>query len=161
MSNTLNASIGWSRRTEAASAGREAAERANVQLASSSARLAIVLGSSWFDQQRLLDGVRAVLADTPLVGCSTAGEIGPEGPTSRSCVVLLLGADEPAWSIGMGEAVDRLPRVAGQQAAYSALRDYRGGPRTGFLLFVDGMVVSQTDVVRGIQEVLGTSSLVI
>jgi hypothetical protein len=64
-------------------------------------------------------------------------------------------------SIGLGERVDLHPRDAGQQAALAAARDFRGSPRSGFLLFGDGLVTNYADVVRGIQEVLGTSAVIV
>jgi hypothetical protein len=161
MPESITAAIGWSHRTDADAAGKEAAESALSKLSSLGPRLAVVFGSSWLDQWRLLHGVCSALGDIPLVGGSTAGEITPRGPTSHSCVVVLVAANAPAWSIGMGEAVDRAPREAGQQAAYGAMRDFRGSARSGFLLIGDGLVESYTDVVRGIQEVLGTSSLIV
>jgi hypothetical protein len=101
-----------------------------------------------------------VLGDVPIVGESTAGEIVPEGPVSHSCVVVLLGSPSIACSLGVGEAVDRSPREAGQQAAYAAAREFKGGTRAGLLLFGDGLLTCYADVVRGIREVLGTSFLV-
>lgn len=62
--------------------------------------------------------------------------------------------------MGAGERIDRSPRGAGQQAARAALRDFHGTPRTGFLLVGDGLVTNFADVMRGLQEVLGTSSLI-
>ncbi len=161
MSETITAAIGWSSNPHALTAGQEAAAQAAAHLPGQGQRLAILLGSSWFDQSQLLQGVRATLGDIPVIGESTAGEIVPQGLLSHSCVVMLLASTAPAWSIGIGEAVDRAPREAGQQAAYGAMREFRGSPRTGFLLFGDGLVTSYTDVVRGIQEVLGTSFLVV
>jgi hypothetical protein len=75
--------------------------------------------------------------------------------------VLLLGSDAIACSVGLGERVDENPREAGQQAAYSAIREFHGNSRIGFLLFGDGLVTSYASVVRGLQEVLGTSSLIV
>lgn len=146
--------------TDAAEAGREAAERARMQLAMPGPYFALVFASSWFDQFALLHGVRSVLHKTALIGASTAGEITPDGPMSHSCVVLLVGSETLLWSVGIGEGLDRVPREAGQQAAYTALQGFRGTQRSGFLLLGDGLVTSYADVVRGIQEVLGTNSLI-
>ena len=123
-------------------------------------QLALVFGSSWFDQVLLLQGVRSVLGAVPLAGETTAGEITPEGPVSHSCVVVLLSSEGAVCSVGLGEKVDRMPREAGQQAAYAALREFQGKSRVGLLMFGDGLVTSYADVVRGLQEVLGTSSLI-
>jgi len=124
-------------------------------------KLAIVFGSSWFDQHQLLQGIRSVLGTVPIAGVSTAGEILPEGPVSHTCIVMLLACPGLSCSVGLGEAVDRAPREAGQQAAFAAIRDLRGTPRVGLLLFGDGLVTTYGDVVRGIQEVLGTSALIV
>ena len=161
MSEPLTATIGWSRRPNAGEAGKEAAEVALARLSSRWPRLAVVFASSWFDQSPLLLGVRSVLSDIPIVGASTAGEIIPEGPISHSCVVLLIASDTLACGVGIGEDVDRAPREAGQRAAYSATQEFRGSPRTGFLLFGDGLIASYADVIRGLQEVLGTNSLIV
>ncbi|MBI1992229.1 MAG: FIST C-terminal domain-containing protein [Candidatus Omnitrophica bacterium] len=160
MPEAITATVGWSERSEALLAGKEAAESALRKLSSLKPKLAIVFGSSWFNQPQLLQGIRSVLGQLPLVGQSTAGEIVSRGPISHSCVVLLIASDVLTCSVGLGERVDRAPREAGQQAAYAAVRQFRGGARVGCLLFGEGLVTSYADVVRGIQEILGTSFLI-
>ncbi len=160
MSEAFSATVGWSAGADPARTGREAAEKALEQL-SVPPTLALMFGSSWFNQGTLLQGVRAVLGDVPLAGESTAGEIVPEGPLSHSCVVMLIASPLMACSVGVADTVDRMPRDAGHRAAQMALQGFRGNTRTGFLLFGDGLVTSYADVVRGIQEVLGTGSLIV
>lgn len=160
MSETISAAFGQSTKSDAEQAGREAVKTALIRL-SGKPKLAIVFGSSWLDQVRLLQGVHGVLGGVPIVGESTAGEISSAGPTSHSCIVLLIASEAISCSVGLGEGVDRDPREAGQQAASAALRGLTQSPRIGFLLFGDGLVTSYADVVRGLQEVLGTSSLIV
>ena len=161
MSETVTAAMGWSTKVNATEAGKEAAEAAWGRLSSPQPQLALVFGSSWFDQVPLLEGVRSVLGATPLVGESTAGEIVPGGPLSHSCVVMLLAGNALSCSIGVGTDIDRAPRAAGQQAASAAVREFHGSPRKGLLLLGDGLATSYADVVRGLQEVLGTSFLIV
>ena len=161
MTASLSASIGVSAHAEAEQAGREAAEAALAQAASSPPKLAIVFASSWFDQPALVSGVRSALGGVPLVGESTAGEIVASGPTSHSCVVVLLASDALMCGVGLGEGVDERPREAGQHAAYAASRELQGIQRAGFLLFGDGLITNYVEVVRGLQEVLGTNSLIV
>ncbi len=161
MPDTIVTAIGSSAHTNAAQAGREAAQHALSRLAALRPQVAFVFGSSWFDQEQLLVGVRSVLGTTPLVGGSTAGEITSDGPSRSSCVVMLVASSCLDWSVGAGEHVEQFPRDAGQQMATSALREFRGSPRMGLLLFGDGLVTSYAEVVRGVQEVLGTSSLIV
>lgn len=153
-------SIGWSGTANAFTAGQAAARMALQRLATHQAQCVLVFGSSWFDQAKLLEGVRTVFTTIPVAGGSTAGEIIPEGPRSHSCVVLAIAYDDIAASVGVGTEVERNPRLAGYQAAQQALRQFPGRSRSGFLLFGDGLLTGYAEVVRGIQEVLGTSSLV-
>ena len=160
MSQAMQVAIGYSARADALRAGREAAQRARAGLSSSGAQFALVFGSSWFQQEPLLQGIREVFHDVPFIGGSTAGEIVADGPVSHSCVVVLIASDELKWSIGVGKDVDTGPRKAGQTAAYAAAQRFRSQPRVGFLLFGDGLATGYAEVMRGIQEVLGTSSLI-
>ena len=157
----MTTTIGWSTHTDPLLAGREAAERAARRLSLHAPKLAIVFGSSWFDQRLLVDGVRSITGSTPLIGASTAGEIVPEGPISHSCVVVLIASNTLSIHVGMGEGMDRAPREAGRQAAALAIRDFNGASRRGFLLLADGLFTSYADVIRGLQEVLGTSFLIV
>ena len=153
-------STGWSAHPNALTAGEAAGQMCVQRMRGHRPRCAVVLASSWFDQAKLLEGLRRALPDVALVGGSTAGEILPEGPTSHHCVVLAIGDEELAVSTGLGEAADRDPRLAGHEAALQALRGFGGKTRSGFLLFGDGLLTGYTEVIRGIHEVLGTHSLV-
>lgn len=160
MSNGSLVSIGWSAAANAFAAGQAAARIALQGLGVRRARCAIVFGSSWFDQAKLLEGVRSVLEAIPIVGGSTAGEIIPEGPQSHSCVVFAVAYEDLFVSVGMGVDLERNPRLAGYQAAQQAIRQLDGHTRSAFLIFGDGLLTGYTEALRGIQEVLGTSSLV-
>ena len=161
MSETLSATIGWSAAGDAEKAGVEAAEAALENFPGGLPMLAIAFGSSWFDQAALLGGIRAVLHDTPVVGMSTAGEITPRGPVSHTCVIALIGSDTMACSFGATAPVDVSPRQAGQRAAYAALREFKPAtPRSGLVVFGDGLLTCYADVVRGIREALGTNFLI-
>ena len=153
--------MGWSAHPNATQAGKHAAQQALGSLGSQQPRLGFIFGSSWFNQPALLHGVRSALADVPLLGGSTAGEITPEGPASHSCVVLLLASEAIACSIGTGEYANIHPREAGQHAGQAALQAFHGSPRMGFLFFGDGLMTGTADVTRGLREALGTSSLVV
>lgn len=161
MPETNLVAIGWSANPDACAAGETAARIALKRLATRRAQGAIVFGSSWLDQSRMLEGVRSVLEAVPLIGGSTAGEITPEGPKSHGCAVLVVADEELVFSVGAGRDLERDPRLAGYQAAQQAMRQFATGQkRSGFLFFGDGLLTGYAEVLRGIQEVLGTSSLV-
>ena len=158
--STPFAAIGWSANPNAYMAGQLAARSAWQQLAPQRPVCGIVFGSSWFDQTHLLNGVKHVFQQVPVVGGSTAGEITPQGPKSHSCVVLALSSEQVAVSLGVGTGVRADPRLAGHQAAQQAVRHFPGKTRRGLILFGDGLSTGYAEVLRGVQEVLGTSSLV-
>src|SRR3989338_3512015 len=86
-------SIGWSAHPNSSTAGEAAGQMALQHMTGHRPRCAVVFASSWFDQVKLVEGLRRALPDVALVGGSTAGEILPEGPTSHHCVVLAIGAE--------------------------------------------------------------------
>lgn len=159
MSQLPKVAVGWSANADAFAAGESAARTAVQQLATRQVPCTMVFASSWLNQAALLRGVRSVIQG-PLIGGSTAGEITPEGPKTRSCVVLAIAQDGLTCSLGAGTDVERDPRLAGYHAAQDALKRFKGSKRTGFLLFGDGLLTGYAEVLRGIQEVLGTSFLV-
>ncbi|MBI3087682.1 MAG: FIST C-terminal domain-containing protein [Candidatus Omnitrophica bacterium] len=152
--------LGWSGSPSAFAAGQTAARAALKQLGKRRAQCAIVFGSSWFDQAQLLEGVRKVFTSAVLAGGSTAGEITPEGPTSHSCVVLALAENGMMASVGAGTNLEDDPRTAGYEAAQQAVHGLASKARSGMLLFGDGLLTGYAEALWGIQEVLGTSSLV-
>ena len=161
MAHVVSCAVGWSAADEAAAAGAEAVARALELLDGGDVRLAVAFGSSWFDQQELLEGLRTAIGNVPLVGGSTAGEIAPDGPHTRSCVVLLMASSAVTCSVGAGTRVEDDPRQAGHRVAYTAARHQADTHRMGFLFFADGLATSYTNVVRGMQEVLGNNALIV
>ena len=161
MSQGINASIGWSTASDAFQAGSEAARMAREHLQPLGPQIALVFGSSWFDQAQLVRGVRSVVGSVALIGGSTAGEIVSSGPLTHSCAVLLLSSVMLAWGLGAGKGIAADPRRAGQQAAFDAVKGLSATQRIGFLFFGDGLATSYAEVVRGVQEVLGTSFLIV
>ena len=158
---TSLASVGWSAEANPATAGESAAHAALQGLGGTQPACAMVFASSWLDQVKVIEGIRSVLQSVPVVGGSTAGELTPEGPQTHSCVVLALGYhDDFTMSWGVGTGLERDPRLAGHDAALQAMQQFPGRQRSGFIFFGDGLLTGYGDVVRGIQEVLGTSSLV-
>ncbi|MBI4355659.1 MAG: FIST C-terminal domain-containing protein [Candidatus Omnitrophica bacterium] len=146
--------VGWSQEAEAFKAGQQACAMAKEQLRHPTVHLALVFASSYFDQAKLLRGVRTVVA-APLVGGSSAGEILSSGTRRRSVVVMLLGSDElniHSASVGLSAA----PREAGQRLAHELFLASAHQRRLALLLFSDGLSPGHHEVIRGAQEIAGT-----
>jgi hypothetical protein len=148
--------LGSSRQSDSFRAGQEAAKQALEGLGQNSPNLIFLFASVRFEQEVLLQGVLSITGQTPLIGCSSAGEILPEGPAKRSLAVMAIASDQLHFATGIGRNLSASPRRAGQQAAFEATRQRLTAPH-GLLMFPDGLTGNVAEVVRGIQDVLGLS----
>jgi hypothetical protein len=131
-------------------------EAATAALRGADPRLLIVFASPVHDLVAMLAGVRSVASSTPLIGCSTAGEIATEGPSDASVVVTALGGS--GFSVATKAARDASSdlRKAGALAATCA-ESGRGEDHQVLLLLTDGLGGDQQEVVRGAYSVVGGS----
>ncbi|MCE9662697.1 histidine kinase [Halomonas sp. M5N1S17] len=122
--------------------------------------------SSHYDLAALADEMRGLFGDIPVVGCTTAGEIGPLGYRDHtlsgvsfpagSCTAVTGRLDSlQQFSIGRGQAFSQslLQRLEARTTRPS------GGNSFGFLL-IDGLSVREEQVARTLQTALGDIVLV-
>jgi hypothetical protein len=159
----LKIGIGQSKNTSSFQAGREAAFLAIRDLKGDHPTLALVFASSYFHQEKILEGMKSILGDTPLIGSTTSGEIITAGPEKHSVVIVVLKSADLQFALGWGESLNTDSRGAGHKAAITANRsfaEHQAGTelkRKVFMIFPDGLRGNCADVLRGIQEVLGRS----
>ncbi|MFH1046278.1 MAG: FIST N-terminal domain-containing protein [Candidatus Omnitrophota bacterium] len=152
----ISVGVGTSEQPNAFLAGKEAARLACKQAQEDFLSLFLVFASSKFDQQKLLLGIRSICPDAAIVGCSSAGEISSAGIAKGSVAVMGLKSASLRFSTGLGLGVSQDPRSAGQQCAKQAIAG-ETHKRHAFIMFPDGLSGNGQDVIRGAQEVLGTS----
>ncbi len=143
--------VGRSAHPDAATAGREAARSALG--AHDDARLLLVFATSDHDLRDVAAGVAEIARATPVVGCTTAGEIAPDGPASGTVSALALGGDGLSFSATAVSATGD-PRDAGARAA-ACVGDVADRDHQVLLLLTDGPNEIQPDVVRGAYSVAG------
>ena len=120
------------------------------------AKLLVVFASSRLDLGDLLEGIRAVDAETPLIGCSTAGEISAAGPGDAGVVVLALGGDGIDVATSVARSVSGRLRDAAADAA-SCITEVPARRHQVLLLLSDGLAGDQQEVVRGAYAVCGAA----
>ena len=148
--------VGNSRQPDPFRAGQEAARKALDRMGQTPPNLVFVFGSVRFDQESLVQGVISMTGPAPLIGCSTAGEILPEGPSRRSVAVMTIRSDTLQAATGLGQNVGDNPRQAGRDAASQAIQAKLPNPHC-FVIFPDGLTGNAAEVIRGIQDILGLS----
>src|SRR5947207_1494342 len=117
--------------------------------------LLMVFASFRYDLRELLDGVHDEAGATPVIGCSTAGEIGP-GPVLRPGVVVVgLGGGFTVRTTYAAGLADRA-RDVGEQIA-RALLPLPATPNSVVVLLTDALCGDQQEMVRGAYGVLGAT----
>jgi len=149
--------IGISTKLDAFIAGKDAAKNARYRLGKQVPDIILAFISSIFDQEDTIKGICSVIDETPLVGCSTVCSITPLGASRNSVTVCAISCKDITFSQGIGINVSKNPRLAGRKAARQASDELKDIKRQLFIIFSDSMSGNITDVLRGAQEILGTS----
>jgi hypothetical protein len=143
--------VGQSSAADAGTAGRDATARA---LLGRDAKLMIVFCSDSYDLHALLAGINERSGGTPLIGCSTAGEIATSGPHDASVVVIALGGAGFEVRTASAERASSRLREAGAEVAVCQLA-LNGAPHKVLLMLTDGLAGDQQEIVRGAYSVVG------
>ena len=121
------------------------------------AALLIVFASEALDLPALLDGIAERSGGCPLIGCSTAGEIAPDGPDDASVVVAAMGG--PGFDVVAAAARGASTRLrdAGAEVAASVRRLESEHKHRVLILLTDGLAGDQQEIVRGAYGVAGAA----
>ncbi len=107
----FNKGLGIAAVTDGFEAGRLASMRALSQ--NPGPDVAILFASSFFDQQKVLAGVREALKNTPVFGSSSYFEMSNIGMKKHSVVILLISSDAIDFKIYAGKCRESLEDTAG------------------------------------------------
>ncbi|MFH1094284.1 MAG: FIST N-terminal domain-containing protein [Candidatus Omnitrophota bacterium] len=155
---TIAVGVGTSKEFESFAAGSLAAVNAIEKLGSNDPDFVFCFASSRFDHVQLVRGIKSVLPNAPLIGCTTAGEITNAGPAKKSVIILTIKSNSLHAAFGIGKNVSKNSRGAGQEVARdTVLKTRKGAIRHAFMMLPDGLNGNGVEIIRGIQEVLGTS----
>jgi len=130
------------------------ADAASAALTGTDAKHLVVFCGADHDPAAVLAGINATSGGVPLIGCSSAGEIGTDGPGEASVVVAAFGGTgfEAATACAAGAAAD--PRQAGAVAAASAAA-VEDSPHLAMILLTDGLTPDQEAILRGAYDTVG------
>lgn len=150
--------VGISAKLDSFAAGKEAAQIAYYRIGKRNANIAIAFISTIFDQELAINGIRSVIRGVPLIGCSSAGSIANSGISRGSISVSLIRSEIINFSLGIAKGVSRNPRSAGHEVAKQALsKSIRSKTTKSLMIFSDSLSGNSADILRGAQEMMGTS----
>ena len=144
--------VGHARAQGAEAAGREAATQA---LAGREAKLLVIFCSEAYDLAGLVAAIRSESGETPLIGCTTAGELSHHGPSDGGVVVTALGGDGFDVRTAIGHGAPGELREAGVAAAAAMTELDPGDRHRALMLLSDGVAGDQQEVIRGVHDVVG------
>jgi hypothetical protein len=138
--------------TDAWEAGAKAAREASD---GPDPKLLMVFASFGYDLRELIDGVMEAAGDVPVIGCSTAGEVGPGPALSHGVVVVGLGGDFTVTTTYATGLVERARGVGEDIAsALLPLPDTRNGV---VMMLTDALCGDQQEMIRGAYGILGAT----
>ncbi|HZQ26830.1 MAG TPA: FIST N-terminal domain-containing protein [Acidimicrobiales bacterium] len=123
-------------------------------VAGDDAKLLLVFCSDDYDVPVLLDAIRGGAPGVPLIGCSTAGEIGVDGAGDQSVVVLALGGPGFSVATAWADGSDGDLRRAAEEVS-ACVAEVESRANQVLLLLSDGLGGDQQEIVRGAYAVLG------
>ena len=149
----LKAKVGHSKLTDAYEAGVEAAKNSKE----SETKIALLFNSVGYDQKKLMEGVKSVLSDVDVIGCtSSAGIITPEGymiDETGTAGILTLGGDDLTVAC-YGMAKKKSARETGREVALKAL-EKAGLDYAPDYFFMSASPAEEEEYIKGIQDVIG------
>lgn len=127
--------------------------------------LVVFFCSADYDLDDLASEIQALFAGVEVVGCTTAGEIGPAGYRDHSISGVSFGAASFVAASGQIDDLRQFDAARGGQVAHDVLErlDGRDGAAAGnrfALLLIDGLSVREEPVTRALQLALGQVPLV-
>jgi len=124
-------------------AGQTVAARALASLHGELPRLVIAFITDRYDKGQVTKGIRSVMGDAALIGCSAAGVINSTESDSDGIGIMVISSDTLKVDLALGSGISHQPLVALEEIA-SQIEDHLPSPSSGQnavgLVFPDGVV---------------------
>lgn len=140
---------------ESVKAGHEAALKAMSKMKDKKPDIAIIFGSKDYNFKKVAEGIKKVIGDTPIIGCTAAGEFTEEKVTKGGLVCALIASDTHRFFPGIGKNLKKNQIEAVQQASSKFPHQVEGYPYHSAMLFLDGLAGVGEETVLAASSVLG------
>lgn len=144
----------------------KAAKDLRAGLAGDAFSLVMFFCSTTYDLPALEEAMRAAFDGIELVGCTTAGEIGPEGFAEEGISLIAFPACDFSFSVGALSDLSKFRIADGQSFAKALLQSHYtkvswAKPANSFaILLIDGLSIREEQVTRALQTGLDIIPLV-
>jgi hypothetical protein len=153
---STNIGIGFSQTLDPQEAAVEACAQAKNNLRVSDVDLVMLLTSTHYARQEVLDVVSKLTKPRHLIGCSTGSIILADRTSPRGIAVLALNSSEIPCSTGLVTDISSTDfRQSGFELARKASQDLKISQRQALLVLSDNIYQNNTQFIHGAQEALG------
>lgn len=140
---------------------RQAVEALHLAIAQPDMALVVFFCSSRFDLAVLAAAINARFAGTTVIGCTTAGEIGPAGYRDGSLVGVSFSSAACSAAVGRVDGLAQCDATDAYTVAQTLRRRVAGGTGHSFaVLLVDGLCGREEPVAHALQSGLGDIPMV-
>lgn len=150
----LKSKVGYSKNADAYAAGAETAKTASEGL---KPKFGLLFNSVAYDQKTFIEGVKSVLPDTDVIGCTTsAGILVPDGYMidETGTAEMLTFDDEEMTVACYGMAKEKSAYETGKEVALKAL-EKAGIDYAPDYFFMSASPAEEEEYIRGIQDIIG------
>ena len=151
----MKSNVGYSTLENAYEAGRETAQNATKGV--KNAKLGMLFTSVDYDQSEVMKGVKSIMGDVPVVGCtSSGGIIVPDGViTSDKGFAGMLTIEDDSMMVGVaGSPKEKDARETGRKVAMEALENV-GLDYAPSYYYMTASPKEEEEYVKGIQDIIG------
>lgn len=141
-----------------AAEARVAVAELGEQVGQSELALVLFFCSPAYDLDALADEINRRFAGVPVIGCTSAGEIGPAGYLAHSLVGVGFSTQAFAAETGRIDALNAFDIAAGRAFAeglHNRLEAHQRGGNAFGLLLIDGLSLREEPVAHALQDGLG------
>jgi len=150
----LKSKVGYSKNKDAYEAGVETAKKASEEL---NPKFALLFNSVSYDQEKLIEGIKSVMPDTDIVGCtSSAGILVPDGYMidETGTAEMLTFDDEDMTVSCYGMPKGKTARETGKEVALKII-EKSGLDYAPDYFFMSASPAEEEEYIKGIQDVIG------
>ncbi|MBC7859368.1 MAG: FIST C-terminal domain-containing protein [Burkholderiaceae bacterium] len=144
---------------------RQAAQELHAGLQQDELALVVFFCSSEYDLDTLADELNTLFPGVAMVGCTTAGEIGPSGYRTKSLSGTSFSRRAGSAAVGHLDRLQQFDAARGQVFVHDLLQRLEGRApgascdNSFAMMLIDGLSVREEPVVRALQKALGKISL--
>ncbi|MFN3966536.1 MAG: FIST signal transduction protein [Endomicrobiia bacterium] len=135
--------------------GKEVAKKAMEKLGGSKVDFVIVFSSSKYDYQSVVNGIREVTGNVPLIGCSSAGEFTEEATMKESVACAVISSDTHRFFAGLGTDLRKDEIECIKQATSEFPTSVEDYPYLSSIILVDGLAGKGEETVLATVATLG------